>query len=417
MSQHWARTTWGRRVLFGALYFAEGAPIGLIWWALPTWLREAGQTPGAIAALTGYVTWPWALKALWAPMVDLLRGPRFGLRAWLMLSQLGMVLSLLPLLVYGMSGSIALLTTILVIHAVCAATQDAVIDTVAILGVPSEERGSLSGFMQAGMLTSRALFGGGALWMATKFGESAVIGLLIAAIAVPGLLASFAFRELTSRQAAEPCSLSTYRQAVAQLFRRRELWVGFVFACTAGAGFEGLASLAGPLLLDRGATKEWVSFMFFLPNVLAMAVGALIGGFASDRFGRRLWTFIGELGAALTVLALALCAWFAPPEVVGTRLFSGGLIVMFGFIGLATASLYGLLMELTDARLAAFQFCVFMSGINLCSVGAAHFLSSVVDTWGYGPSFVALAGVSLLALLCLPWLKPQPGDAPIEHAV
>ena len=58
-----------------------------------------------------------------------------------------------------------------------------------------------------------------------------------------------------------------------------------------------------------------------------------------------------------------------------------------------------------------------MSGINLCYVGSQHFLNRVVDQWGYGPSFVVLACVSLLALLCLPWLKPQPGDAPIEQAV
>jgi MFS transporter, PAT family, beta-lactamase induction signal transducer AmpG len=414
---HWARTTWGRRGLFAALYFAEGAPIGLIWWALPTWLREAGQSPGSIALLTGLVTWPWALKALWAPMVDLVRGPRFGLRGWLMLSQLGMVLSLIPLLVYGLDWSAQALIVILLIHAVCAATQDAVIDTVAILGVPAEQRGSLSGFMQAGMLGARALFGGGALWMASQWGERTVIALLIVAIAVPGALASLAFQELTSRVAAQRRPLAEYLQAAGQMFRRRELWAGFVFACTAGAGFEGLTGLGGPFLLDRGATIDEVGELFFLPVVIAMAAGAVLGGLASDRFGRRLWTFIGELGAAIMVLILALSAWLTTPETLAVGWFASGLIVLYGLIGLATASLYGLLMELTDARLAAFQFCVFMSGINLCYVGSQHFLNRVVDQWGYGPSFVVLACVSLLALLCLPWLKPQPGDAPIEQAV
>ena len=71
------------------------------------------------------------------------------------------------------------------LYAVCAATQDAVIDTVAILGVPAEQRGSLSGFMQAGMLGARALFGGGALWMASQWGERTVIALLIVAIGCP----------------------------------------------------------------------------------------------------------------------------------------------------------------------------------------------------------------------------------------
>jgi hypothetical protein len=30
----------GRRVLFGALYLSEGAPIGFVWIALPTLLRD-----------------------------------------------------------------------------------------------------------------------------------------------------------------------------------------------------------------------------------------------------------------------------------------------------------------------------------------------------------------------------------------
>jgi hypothetical protein len=30
-----------RRVLFALLYFSEGAPIGYIWWHLPTRLRAA----------------------------------------------------------------------------------------------------------------------------------------------------------------------------------------------------------------------------------------------------------------------------------------------------------------------------------------------------------------------------------------
>ena len=31
-----------RRLLFASLYFSEGAPIGYLWWALPTKLRAAG---------------------------------------------------------------------------------------------------------------------------------------------------------------------------------------------------------------------------------------------------------------------------------------------------------------------------------------------------------------------------------------
>ena len=38
-------TPGGRRLLFAALYFSEGAPIGFIWWALPTRLASGGMAP------------------------------------------------------------------------------------------------------------------------------------------------------------------------------------------------------------------------------------------------------------------------------------------------------------------------------------------------------------------------------------
>ena len=88
----------GRRVLFGALYFAEGAPIGFVWWTLPVILRRAGWTKAAIGGLVGALVLPWAFKFVWAPLVDALRGPRFGFRAWIAVSQVAMAGTLLPLL-------------------------------------------------------------------------------------------------------------------------------------------------------------------------------------------------------------------------------------------------------------------------------------------------------------------------------
>ncbi len=55
-----------RKVLFAALYLSEGAPIGFIWWALPTRLRMAGVTVEQITLLTAVLVLPWAFKFLWA---------------------------------------------------------------------------------------------------------------------------------------------------------------------------------------------------------------------------------------------------------------------------------------------------------------------------------------------------------------
>lgn len=94
----------GRRLLFLGLYFVEGAPIGFLWWALPTVIREAGGDVAQIGGLLSLLVLPWGLKFLWAPLVDVLRGPRCGFRSWIVAAQLAMTLSLLPLLVRGRSA-------------------------------------------------------------------------------------------------------------------------------------------------------------------------------------------------------------------------------------------------------------------------------------------------------------------------
>ena len=47
-------TARGRRVVFGLLYFAEGAPIGYVWWTLPVALSRAGLGSERIGALLGW---------------------------------------------------------------------------------------------------------------------------------------------------------------------------------------------------------------------------------------------------------------------------------------------------------------------------------------------------------------------------
>lgn len=87
----------GRTTFFALLYASEGAPIGFIWWALPTLLRREGVPIEQISGLTALLLLPWAGKFLWAPLIDLGRSSRWGLRAWIMTAQVGMGLALLPL--------------------------------------------------------------------------------------------------------------------------------------------------------------------------------------------------------------------------------------------------------------------------------------------------------------------------------
>jgi len=74
--------------LLALLYFAQGLPSGLIAKALPALLRDQGVSLSLIG-FTSALALPWALKFLWAPLID-----RYGTRRqWLLgLNGLTMIL-------------------------------------------------------------------------------------------------------------------------------------------------------------------------------------------------------------------------------------------------------------------------------------------------------------------------------------
>ncbi len=380
-------------LLFALLYFSEGAPIGLIWWALPVWLKTAGSTAGEIATVLAVVTWPWALKFLWAPVVDSLRGGALGIRGAILVSQALMILTLLPLFVVGLDAGPDWLVPLFLLHAVVAATQDAAIDTLAVHSLPVAARGAANAWMQVGMLAGRALFGGAAVLVAARFGERFVLGALLVAIAAPGL-----YLLLRGEEPAGSREGGGWRRLARDLgstFKERSTLIGFAAASTVGAGYESLASLAGPLLIDHGASEDAVGAFFLVPSVACLAVGAVLGGHASDRFGRRRAAIASEAAAAIVVAVIGVFVWFWPGN--WAALFAL-LAALYLAGGAATASLYALLMDLTRPAVAATQFSLFMAGINLCYVWATASFGQLIDGWGYGPAMVVMSVCSLVAL-------------------
>jgi MFS family permease len=399
-------TRTGRRWLFALLYLAEGAPIGYVWWALPTRLRDAGVPIDDVTRLAALVTLPWAFKFLWAPLVDAFR-PRGGLRVWIAGAQLAMGLSLLPILWLDPLEQMGLLLAVLLVHAVSAATQDVSIDALAVATIPAGERGATTGWMQVGMLTGRALFGGVALAAERWVGAGTVVALLIGFVWLSAAVL-WRVRERPAADAlASPTSgaagLADFARRLRRVLVRPATWLGLAIAGVAGAGMEATGTVAGPMLIDLGFDKAAVGRFFALPAVAAMGLGALLGGRVSDR-GRRDARLAGAVGAlALAVVALAgavaLDAAATPPV-----LFAA-LCAVYVLFGVYVASAYALFMDLTDPRLGGTQFSAYMSGVNLCSVWSSWAVGSIAAGWGYPTALATLAALSLGAWPLLALLR------------
>jgi len=175
-----------RRAVLTALYFAEGAPLGFIYWYLGTHLAARGVPDARLGALSALAVLPWTLKFLWAPAIDALGGGRTGYRPLVLGAQAAMVLSLAPLLFFDWAASLGLLTICVVVHSACAATQDVAIDAWMIRVTPESDLGRTTAWMQAGYRGAMWLFGYGLLALLDTPPPAVVVLTLCGALAATG---------------------------------------------------------------------------------------------------------------------------------------------------------------------------------------------------------------------------------------
>ncbi len=410
------RTSGGRRLLFSVLYAAEGGPIGFLWWALPTLLRLRGAPVEEITGLLALLVLPWTFKFLWAPLVDTLRSPRFGFRAWIAGAQVAMGLTLVPLLWLDPATHFDLVRILLVAHALAAATQDVSIDALAIRVVPERERGLVNGAMQAGMLGGRSLFGGGALILAASLGWNAIFIGLLALIAGSLFLLLFVDEsDLGGPRMTDNGGAAGFTRLLGGAFRDRNTWFGILFALVSAAGFEATGALAGPYLVDRGATQNAVGFFLAVPAIVGMLAGGFAGGWSSDRFGRPATLVASTLLFSGMIAGLGF-AEIALDQAPPLLLSYGFLCGMYLGLGMFVAASYALFMDLTRTGLGATQFSTFMAATNGCEAWATFAGGRLAAGAGYAGAFLVMSAVSVISLPLLRCFRKRPASPEHEAA-
>lgn len=289
-----------RALIMLFLGFSAGMPILLIFSSLSLWLREAG-VDRSVVTMFSWAALGYSFKFIWAPLIDAVPLPvltaKMGRRrAWMLMSQIGVVLAIVLMASINPAEQslLPMMAMAAVLLGFSSATQDIVIDAYRIESAPLNMQSVLSAMYTAGYRLGMIVAGAGALYLADSFGSTEAVYhypawrntyFIMAAVMGVGILTTLLIKEplikeplikepmLTTEPISEP--INQERRQMGQTSDYVRLVAVFVLSVMA---FIMVFKLSGSLL-----PKVDSPLMGFLLEVvhLVLALGlALVTGYA-----------------------------------------------------------------------------------------------------------------------------------------
>lgn len=394
--------------LLGSLYFAQGLPYGFFTQALPVLMRQQGSSLPEIG-LASLLTLPWALKFLWAPVVDGYWSRRIGRRrSWILPLQAGAAL-----VMAGMAGvdprrGLAPLMVGFLLASFLAATQDIATDALAVDLLSESERGLGNGVQVAGYRVGM-ICGGGLIviilgWLGWGRAFLLMAGLLLISTGPivwfrEGALLPGAATAMTKTDD-EAGALSRYVKTALAFVRRPGAgsWLLLLFLYKSGEAFA--VAMVRAFFVDAGLTLADIGWMLGTVGSAANLLGAMAGGVLTGRLGRRRALLLFSVVQAVSVsgygVAAALHLARSGPGMSSSLTWLYALCALESLSsGLATAALFTAMMDVSRPETGAtdytLQACVVVVATGLAA-SASGFSARAL---GYPGHF------GLAALLCL----------------
>lgn len=389
--------------LLASLYFAQGLPFGFQSNALPLYLTELGLTMTEVS-LARALAIPWALKMLWAPLVDRYASARFGRRrSWIIPMQLLLagacvVASLFPL---SRETLTPFLICVLMMN-LFAATQDIAVDGLAVDLLEPRELGGGNAAQVVGYKIG-ILTGGGLLVGLFAKGNWSALFLTMAGLCLAVMTLVIFTKEPAPRasEASSPVSWRELWARIKQLLARPGVrWLLLAVATYKMGETLADAMFGAWMVRVHHLPKEEVALWLGSWGMIASLAGSLLGGVIATRLRlTRAVMLTGTLRLLPLIAQWAVVAGFALP----TKFTIVPLTCAEHFFGgLLTTSMFALMMSSVDRRIGATHFTL-LASVEVIGKALPGLLSGVfVDAVGFQPVFAASVVLSLLFLLVVP---------------
>ncbi len=426
-----------RILLLGAI---SGFPWVLIGSSLSLWLKEEGLSRSTIG-WAGLIFGVYAFNYLWAPIVDRIQIPlltkKLGhRRAWIVLMQITILLSLVIWSYINPTQNLALLISVGLIIAIASATQDITVDALRIEQINVNESKSMAAgaaMAVVGWWTGYKLGGVIALFSAEYFENAGVVDYWQTTFLILGIL--IILMNIGLMFVHEPIESDRYfRQNQTDKLIQNKLgsnnlvtnliaWIsgtiggpiisffkkngfaiamgilGFVFLFKIGEAFLGRMSIV--FYKEIGFSKGQIAIYSKTLGWITTVVFTLLGGIFAMRFGSIKTMFVAGIMMALTNLLFAVLAWVGKSEL----LFAVAVIADDISAAFATVAFVAFISLLVDRTYTATQYALLASIGTAGRTTLASSSGALVD-WlngDWGTFFVLTAIMVIPSLICL-WL-------------
>lgn len=376
----------------GGLYVSQSVIGGVTWTGLPAVLRDQGL-PLDNVGLLSLIALPWALKFLWAPMVERFRLPPVGRNRSGVIVAVGGGLSILGFVLVGLLGPGALwpLLACLTIVALAASTVDIACDGYAVESLPRAQHGWANAAQVGGAYLGSAIGGGLFLVLVAGWGWTYAVWAMAALLAVLGVPFLLLWRTAAfSEQRSHVPSL-------ASAFRRPEIRRGLLAAALYVLAQKTAMMLLGPFLVDAGLDLVTIGVVNGAGSMFVGLAAALLGGGLVRAIGARP-VLIAALVLQAGALALLACHDLFL-ELPIALLVAVAIAGSSGIMALGFVALYAQFMHWSDPRQGGVDFTLFQSMDALVSMAGGVAAGFAAQHFGYG---ILFAGASLVALAAVP---------------
>ncbi|MFB6318327.1 MFS transporter [Saccharicrinis sp. FJH54] len=366
-----------RYLSFASLYFAQGIPNGLLWFALPAWLAMNGKSALEIGSFIAVIGLPWSFKIIAAPLMDRFTFLPMGRRKpWLLFGQFGLALSFLGMSL--VSDPLTNLNPLMImgfLSSLFSIFQDIAVDGLAIDILPAKQQARANGLMWGSKILGSSATVATTSLLFNHFGYTGTM-VLFAAVVILIMLIPLCLKERPgekllpwSKGESAPESLNIQLHSWKKIFK--SLFGVFFLPVSLFMGMAAFCFSTGRGLIDAilpvftvqelGWTDTMYSQTFAFATLISGILGMFVGGALIDFFGKIRMSVIYILSITAIILLMSFGhSWWKERSFV-----TGFFIAFYTLDAFLTITVFAIAMHLCWKRISATQFTLYMAVSNL----------------------------------------------------